>query len=272
MSRTPVDFEPRFLAHGRSAQIQRFVDVIASLRSPDGCPWDRKQTHASLRRYLVEEAHELADAIDDADDDALCEELGDVLLQIVLHAQIADERGAFSLQDVIDGIADKMLRRHPHVFDDACVDTAEEVERRWQTAKKEEGKTVLGGVPRSMPPLERALRLTERAAGVGFDFPSEAEALGKVDEELGEWREARAEGVHSRVEAEFGDVLFALVNAARLAGVDPMRALEGTNARFERRFAYVEQALAKEGTHPSEATLSRMDDLWNEAKSRQLDD
>ena len=269
MPKPSADFEPRLCARGSEARLQTFVDIIASLRAPEGCPWDRKQTHASLRRYLVEEAHELADAIDDADDAALCEELGDVLLQLVLHAQIADERGAFTMQHVIDGIAAKMLRRHPHVFDEACVDSPEEVERRWQLAKKAEGKTVLGGVPRSMPALERALRLTERAAGVGFDFPSEAEAVLKVEEELGEWREARAGGDKAQIEAEFGDVLFALVNAARLAGVDPMRALQGTNARFEGRFGFVERALSAEGKHPSDSTLAEMDALWDRAKAHE---
>lgn len=256
----------RPIAHARPVSLQPFADVIASLRAPDGCAWDRKQTHASLRRYLIEEAAELADAIDDADDAAMREELGDVLLQVVLHAQIADERGAFTLQDVVDGIRDKMVRRHPHVFDPASTLTASEVEAQWQASKRAEGRTVLGGVARSLPPLERAHELAERAAKVGFDFGTADEALRKVDEEEQELRAAVAAGDASGVSEELGDVLFAWANVARLSGVRAADALRATTDKFQRRFGYIERRLAEQGRHPDDASLAEMDALWDEAK------
>jgi MazG family protein len=218
-----------------------------------------------LRKFAIEEVYELADAIDAGDDAALAEELGDVLLQILLHSQIADERSAFSLGDVIEGVEQKMVSRHPHVFGDARADTPEDVEDRWKEAKRREGRTVLGGVPRSMPALDRSERLTARAAGVGFDFARGAEALAKLREELGEL-EAAFEGEPSAAVEELGDVLFAAVNVARHLGVSAAEALEKTNAKFERRFGFVERTLEGAGRSLSDATLEEMDALWDEAK------
>lgn len=247
--------------------LQAFADVVAALRAPDGCPWDREQTHRSLLPYVVEEAHELVDAVEDGGDSAICEELGDVLLQVVLHAQIAAERGAFTLQDVADGIRDKMVRRHPHVFGGASVDDASQVEANWKQAKRAEGRSTLGGVPRSLPALARAQRIASRARGVGFDWPSHDEALDKLDEECGELREAVSSGDIVRAEDELGDVLFMAACMAARLGVDPSRALRGTVAKFERRFGHVEARLAERGRTPETSDLSEMDALWDEAKA-----
>lgn len=252
----------------RPVALQPLADVVASLRAPDGCPWDRAQTHASLRKYATEEAYELVDAIEADDPEAIREELGDVLLQVVLHAQLAAERGDFDLQDVCDGIRDKMLRRHPHVFGDASAANAAEVEAAWKEAKRREGRSALGGVPRSMPPLERASRITERAGRVGFDFETADDAVAKVVEEVGELREAVREGAsEADLLHEIGDVLFSAVNVARKLGLSADDALRGTIARFERRFAYVEGRLAETGRSPEGATLAEMDALWDESKA-----
>jgi tetrapyrrole methylase family protein/MazG family protein len=258
---------PRVLpAISTAASVQGFADIVASLRSPEGCPWDKKQTHTSLRPYALEEAAELADAIDEGDDDALCEELGDVLLQVVLHAQLASERGAFELQDVIDGISAKMVRRHPHVFDGASAADAEAVEAQWREAKRKEGRSLLGGVPRALAPLERSQRLTSRASSVGFDFEDAADALSKLDEEVAEFREAIASGDSAAALDEGGDVLFAASNVLRKLDLDPARALSGTCQKFASRFAFIEEALAARGVPLAQATLSEMDALWDESK------
>ncbi|MCB9506111.1 MAG: nucleoside triphosphate pyrophosphohydrolase [Myxococcales bacterium] len=248
--------------------LQRFADLVACLRAPDGCPWDRAQTHLTLTPYAVEEVYELVDAVEAGDDAALAEELGDVLLQVVLHSQLASERGAFSLQDVADRITAKMLRRHPHVFGDGVpAADADAVAQSWKAAKRAEGRTTLGGVPRSMPPLERAHRISARAASVGFDFPTGAEALEKVAEEVGELHAAVASGDRDAVVSELGDALFSLVNLARKLDVDPADALRGTLARFEGRFRHIEQELAASGRAPTDAGLDEMDALWDAAKA-----
>ncbi len=257
---------PRLPSQGPNTSIQTFVDIVASLRGPDGCPWDRAQTHESLAPYAVEETHELVDAIASADVAAICEELGDVLLQIVLHAQLAAEEGHFVMQEVIDGISAKMVRRHPHVFGDERAKDPAAVEARWKEAKRSEGRTVLGGVPQSMPPLARGLRLTQRAASVGFDWPDVAGASTKLDEELSELRHAIGAGDHDPIEDELGDVLFCVVNLARKLDVDPERALARTLAKFERRFAYIEGQLEARGRSADESTLEEMDALWEAAK------
>ncbi len=254
-------------AHADPVELQPFADVVAALRAPDGCPWDREQTHQSLLPYVVEEAHELVDAVEDGDDGAIREELGDVLLQVVLHAQIAAERGAFTLQDVADGIRDKMVRRHPHVFAGASVEDAAQVEANWKEAKRAEGRTTLGGVPRSLPPLARAQRIAARARGVGFDWPTHEEALDKLDEECAELREAVASGAADRATDELGDVLFMAACMAARLGIDPSQALRGTVAKFERRFGHVEARLAERGRTPETSDLSEMDALWDEAKA-----
>lgn len=247
------------------------VEVMARLRAPDGCPWDREQTHASLRRYLLEEAYEAVEAIDDGDPEHLCEELGDVLLQVVFHAQIAREAGRFDMRDVVSGITEKLIRRHPHVFGGASAKTAEEVTRRWDAIKRAErgGKeagSLLDGVSRSLPALSRACELQKRAARAGFDWDDAAGPAEKVREELAEALSAPPE----EREAEVGDLLFAVVNLARKLGVDPEVALTGASAKFERRFRYVEERLAEKGLRPADVTLAEMDALWEEGKRVEL--
>jgi MazG family protein len=260
---------------GRAAEsIERLQDIMARLRGPDGCPWDREQDLKTLRPYLLEEAYEVLEAIDSGDTREHCEELGDLLLQIVFHAQLAREKGQWELADVADAISEKLVRRHPHVFGDAVVKDAEGVMKQWVELKKEEkkakggGKSVLEGVPRELPALARAERLTEKASRIGFDWPSIAGAREKVTEELGELDEALAKGDRAAVEDELGDVFFALVNLARHAKVPPEEALRGTIGRFISRFHFVEAELERRGVAHGKATLEEMDALWIEAKAK----
>lgn len=251
--------------------LDSLVDVMARLRAPDGCPWDREQTHESLRRYMLEEAYEAVEAIDDGDPGHLCEELGDVLLQVVFHAQIAREAGRFDMRDVVAGITEKLIRRHPHVFGDASAATAEEVTRRWDAIKQAErglqrAQSALGGISRSLPALSRACELQKRAAKVGFDWDDVDGPAEKVREEL---REALSAGPGER-EDEVGDLLFAVVNLARKLQVDPEVALTRANAKFERRFRYVEERLAENGLQPADVSLAEMDALWEEGKRVEL--
>ncbi len=254
--------------------MKRIEEVVRALRDPEtGCPWDLKQDHASMAPYLVEEVYEVLDAIDDADDEALREELGDVLLQVVFHAQLASERGSFALADVAETIAQKMVVRHPHVFgEDSEVGDAAWVLEQWEAGKRrrraEAGASVLAGVPRQLPGLQRAQRLTSKAAVVGFDWPDVPSVLAKVDEELAEVREALDAGDAAAVADEIGDLLFAVVNLARKSGIDAEQALRGTNRKFCERFAYIEASLSAAGSSPEAASLDEMDTLWNEAKRR----
>ncbi|WP_374711816.1 nucleoside triphosphate pyrophosphohydrolase [Symbiobacterium terraclitae] len=243
------------------------VEVMARLRSADGCPWDREQTHESLRRYMLEEAYEVVEAIDQDDPRHLCEELGDVLLQVVFHAQIAREAGRFDMSDVVSGITEKLIRRHPHVFGEAVAETAADVTRTWEAIKRSERgdqapPSVLSGVSGGLPALSRALELQKRAARVGFDWPDAAGPADKVREELDEVLSAEP----ADQEGEVGDLLFAVVNLARKLKVDPEIALTRTNARFIRRFRYVEEKLAERGLRVTDVGLSEMDLLWDEAK------
>ena len=248
--------------------IERLRQVVASLRDPEeGCPWDLKQDHMTLRRYLVEESYELLEAIEANNDALMREELGDVLLQVAFHAQLADERGAFTLEDVIDGIADKMVERHPHVFGDETARDADQVLENWERAKQKKGKRVLDGVPAHLPALHRAHRLTKKAATVGFDWPDPPSVFGKIREELDELEEAVATGSRDRIEDELGDLIFALANLGRKLDIPPEDALRRTLSKFERRFRHVEDRLAEQGRKPHEATLDEMDELWREAKS-----
>ena len=248
-------------------QIQRLVRIMARLRAPDGCPWDREQTPKTLKQYIVEEAYEVLDAIDEGDASTLCEELGDLLLQIVFQAQIADEAEDFDIQDVAKAISDKMERRHPHVFSDAPTPTsAADVEVSWEQIKAKEGKKALSGVPRALPALQRAARVTEKASRVGFDWKYGHEVLDKVEEEIQELREALAEGNTENIEAEMGDLLFSLSNFSRHIGVDAESALRSTIDRFTARFEWVEQALQEQNLTSENTSLAVLDDLWNEAK------
>lgn len=254
---------------------KRLVDIMARLRAPDGCPWDREQTHETLKPYLIEEAYEVLDAVDEGEDEDLAEELGDVLLQVVFHAQIASEAGRFDVEDVARAIADKLERRHPHVFGDVEADTPERVVTNWEAIKREEkaggeGETpgLLDGVPRGLPALLRAEQLQIKAARVGFDWEAVAEVTAKAREEVEEFAQT-VEGGESqdRVREELGDLLFSIVNVARFVGVSPEDALDRTNRKFLDRFRHIERRLAESGSSPEAATLEEMDALWDEAKS-----
>jgi len=253
--------------------IEHLLSIMERLRGPGGCPWDREQTLLSLRPYVLEETYEVLEAIDGGDVADHREELGDLLLQIVFQAQLRREEGAFDFADVADAISGKLVSRHPHVFGDTEVKDAEGVLRQWAALKREEkrkkgkGESVLQGVPREMPALARADRLTEKASRVGFDWPDAAGARAKVTEELAELDQAMAGGDRGEIEHELGDVLFALANLGRKLNLAPEEALRGTIARFIRRFEYVEEQLARRGVPHGTATLAEMDALWDEAKS-----
>lgn len=250
-------------------RFDELVRVMARLRAPEGCPWDREQTHRSLRPYFLEETYEALEAIDAEDWARLSDELGDVLLQIVFHAQLASERGDFTIEDVITGIVTKLRRRHPHVFGDTTVSDADEVVDRWEQIKRgetgNEGRaSALDGIPESLPALQRAHKLQRRAARAGFDWDDIAGPRAKIDEELAEV--AAAEG--ERVEDEVGDLLFAVVNYARFLGVEPESALRRANERFGRRFRAVEQA-AGSAERLRAMGLDEMDELWEQAKAEE---
>ncbi len=244
---------------------------MARLRAEDGCPWDRRQDRQSLKGYIVEEAYEVCEAIDGGDATALRDELGDLLFQVVFQAQIGAENGEFDMDGVVDAISDKMERRHPHVFGDGGPISADEENQGWEAMKAAEraDKGVLFGVPKALPALHKARRLTDKAAAVGFEWPSAQGAWDKFDEEMGELREAAADGDPDAIRHELGDVLFTLVNIARWLGVEPEDALQQTNARFVRRFGHVESELRAQGKPVHSATLEEMDALWNDAKARE---
>jgi MazG family protein len=251
------------------------VALIARLRAPGGCPWDREQTHASLKPMTIEEAYEVLEAIDDGDALHLAGELGDLLLQVVFHSQIAAEDGRFTIADVIAAVSEKMVRRHPHVFADETARTSGEVLRNWEAIKEAEkaqaGRSegsMLDSVSARLPAAMEAYQMTTKVSRVGFDWPDAASALGKLAEEKGELEEALAQGRagEAQVAEEVGDLLFAAVNVARLAGQDPESALKAANRKFRRRFRYVEDRLRAGGRKPADSTLSEMDALWNEAK------
>ncbi len=270
--------------------INRLLAIMARLRSPGrGCPWDLEQTFATIAPYTIEEAYEVADAIHDGDLDHLKDELGDLLLQVVFHAQMAEEQSAFAFADVVRTICDKMIRRHPHVFGDGDVRTAEEQTAAWEAQKAAERQaqgasrstltstigggssalvtSVLDGVPVTLPALMRGHKLQKRAAAVGFDWPDAGSALYKLEEEAQELAdEINADADRDRLEDEIGDVLFSAVNVARKLGIDPETALCRTNKKFERRFKKIEEALAKQGKTPADSSLEEMDALWEIVK------
>jgi MazG family protein len=253
--------------------IDRLLAIMARLRGPGGCPWDREQTLATLRPYLLEETYEVLEAIDDGDPREHCEELGDLLLQIVFQAQLTKEAGQFAFEDVAEAISSKLVSRHPHVFGDADVKDAAGVMKQWVALKRKEkaakgkGKSVLEGVPRELPALARAERLTEKASRIGFDWPDAGGARAKIAEELAELDEAIAAGDRAHVEHELGDVLFAVANLARKLSLPPEEALRGAVGRFIERFEHVERGLEQAGIPHGSATLEQMDALWDEAKS-----
>ncbi len=254
-------------------KFRRLVDIMARLRAPGGCPWDREQTMDTIKPYVLEETYEVLEAIDSRDWAALAEELGDLMLQAVFLSQIAAEEGRFSIDTALDAIAEKLIRRHPHVFADGDAKTPDEVKQRWDEIKREEKRekgdshtALLAPVSRSQPALMEAQQLTSRAASVGFDWKNPDQVLAKLDEELKELAEARSQGPREAVGEEVGDLLFVLVNLARLLKVDAEQALRGTNAKFRDRFGYVERKLAAGGKPLAEAGLAEMDRLWEEAK------
>lgn len=244
--------------------------VIRILRSPEGCPWDKEQTHETLREYAIEEVYELLDAIDQADDEGIVEELGDVLLQVMLHSQIGEDDGYFTVDDVIRSITNKMIHRHPHVFKDATVDTVDEVYKNWDELKQEEKgnvrKSILDGVAKQLPSLAKAYQLQKKAAKVGFDWENSVDIWAKLDEELNEFKEAVLKNENVEMEKEFGDILFVLANLSRYYKINPEVALNRTNAKFQSRFSYIEQQLEKRQIDIQHATLEEMDALWDKAK------
>lgn len=249
------------------------VEIMARLRGENGCPWDREQTSESIKPYLVEETYEVLEAIDEGDPAKLREELGDLMLQIVFHAQMAEEAGGFTIAEVLTAINDKLVRRHPHVFGDLKAETSQEVLFNWEQIKKAERQkaqgqaSLLDGVPRELPALLRAHRLQEKASRVGFDWAEAREVLQKVEEELVELRSAMDGEAPDRVEAELGDLLFSLVNLSRFLAVNPEEALRKTIARFIDRFRYIEEELSRRGRSLRQVTLQEMDALWAEAKA-----
>jgi len=252
------------------------LEIMARLRAPDGCPWDHQQTFETIAPHTIEEAYEVADAIERKDMPGLKDELGDLLFQTVYHAQMAEEIGVFNFSDIVESICTKMINRHPHVFGGARIANAEAQMLAWDEYKAHERaakpggdtrKGVLDEVPRNLPALTRAAKLQSRAAKVGFDWPDIAPVFNKVREEIGELEHEIANGAHAaRIADELGDLLFATVNIARHLKIDPETALRGANQKFERRFAYIEQHLAKAGKKLSDSTLAELDALWDEAK------
>lgn len=255
--------------------IERLLAIMARLRDPAaGCPWDLQQDFRSIAPHTIEEAYEVADAIERGDPDALRDELGDLLFQVAFHAQLANEQGAFAFDDVVNAICDKLTRRHPHVFGGIPVADAAEQSRVWESLKAEErkaqgqGSGVLAGIPMALPALSRARKIGRRAADAGFDWPDAAGPRAKIDEELGELdRVVRDGGDAARLEAELGDLLFSAVNLARHLDIDAETALRRANERFERRYAHIEQALAARGIAPATAGMELLDRLWTAAKA-----
>ena len=251
-------------------KINNLIEIMAMLRHPEnGCPWDIEQTFDTIVPYTLEEAYEVADAIHAKDMNALRDELGDLLFQVVFHSRMAEEAGDFSFDDVVAGICDKMERRHPHVFGDESVESAEEQTRAWEKLKAEERqhhRSVLDGIAVALPALARAEKLQKKAARVGFDWPDIEGPIAKCHEELEEIKEALVGGKQEEIEAEIGDLLFAIVNLARFAQVDAESALRGANQRFTNRFQYIERSLEAEGKRCEEVDLDRLEALWEAAK------
>lgn len=251
-------------------RFDRLMEIMRRLRAPGGCPWDAEQSHDSLKRYLLEEAYEVIEAIDARDTALLKEELGDLMLQPVFHAAIAEETGAFTMDEVLDAINDKLVRRHPHVFGDQVIESSAAQVENWEKIKKnekgEERKSALSGIPPHLPALMQAQKITEKAARVGFDWEHTDQVFAKVMEELHEFQEAMVSGDQQEMESELGDLLFAIVNLGRFLELDPEDALRKTIQRFTRRFNHIEETLHGRGQRLQDSTLEEMDLLWEEAK------
>jgi tetrapyrrole methylase family protein/MazG family protein len=266
----------------RNRTFERLHEIVKILRSPEGCPWDREQTHSSLRKHLIEETYEVLETIDDDDPVAMCEELGDVLLQIMLHAQMEEEEGTFTVWDIIAGLNEKLIRRHPHVFGDQEAGNADEALEAWQEIKRIEKQnkgesivkgSLLSGIPRELPAVMYAYKLQKKAAEVGFDWDRIGDVLDKVEEEIAEVRELvqdenrnQTEEQKFALQQELGDLLFAAVNAARFCHVDPEQALQLTNRKFMDRFQYIEQQLDRAEKGFADTNLAEMELWWQEAK------
>jgi MazG family protein len=245
----------------------RLLDIIDELRNR--CPWDIKQTNESLRKLTIEETFELADAILSGNDEGIKNELGDLILHIVFYSKIGSEKGLFSITDVLKGINEKLIYRHPHVFSDVKVSDAKDVERNWEHLKIKENsgyKPVLSGVPSSLPAIIKANRIQEKVRGVGFDWEKQEDIWDKIQEELNELKDEISEGDNSGIESEIGDVLFSIINASRLYGIDPEAALEKTNRKFIKRFNYLENATISKGISLYDLSLDEMNLIWEEAK------
>jgi MazG family protein len=259
----------------------RLIELIARLRAPGGCPWDREQTHESLKPMLIEEAYEVIEAIDESDDEELTGELGDLLLQVVFHTQISSEEKRFTIADVIDRVSSKMITRHPHVFGDDKSATTGEVLRNWEAIKEAEliakGKkpdqdgSMLDSVSKNLPAMMEAFQMTTKVSRVDFDWPNVGEVLDKLDEEVNELKhEIKQDAAnHQRIADEVGDLLFVAVNVARLLGVDPESALKSSNRKFRRRFRYIEDRLRQQGRKPADSDHIEMNEYWNEAKLKE---
>jgi MazG family protein len=258
-------------------RFDELVALIARLRAPGGCPWDREQTHQSVKPMTIEEAYEVAEAIDQGDDHHLAAELGDLALQVVFHSQIAADEKRFTVVDVLGHVIEKMVRRHPHVFAQATADTPEQVLRNWEKVKEAEATARHGAAPDSMldgvspglPALMEAFQMTTKVARVGFDWPDSAAVVAKLDEEVAELKEALQAGRPEALYEEVGDLLFVAVNVARVLGLDPESALKAANRKFRRRFRHVEDRLRQSGRRPGDSDLAEMDALWEEAKQRE---
>lgn len=258
-----------------ASKFNELVDIMAALRAESGCPWDREQTHITLKKYLIEEAYELIDSIDAGDDAAMTEECGDVLLQVVFHAQMACEEGRFDIYDVIESICDKLIRRHPHVFGDREANDSDEVLRNWEADKrkeKPERQSILDGIPRGLPALMQAGEIQKKVSRIGFDWEHIDQVFDKVEEEWREFRQARESRNQAEIEEELGDILFAMVNVARYLKVDAEEALRKTSRKFMRRFLHVENGVKLQDKSLEQATLFEMDALWEEAKRNERSD
>ncbi|MFV0416476.1 MAG: nucleoside triphosphate pyrophosphohydrolase [Chthoniobacterales bacterium] len=256
-----------------SESVDRLSSIVAHLRSPEGCPWDREQTHKSLRTAVLEECYEVLEAIDAANDNDLNEELGDLLLLVVMHARLGEERGAFDLNKIAETVSDKLIRRHPHVFGEAKAENSDEVLKQWEKIKREEKqerKSILDGVPRALPALLRAAKIQKKAARVGFDWPDLAGALQKVEEELAEFKETLASENTADQAEELGDLLFAIVNVARKSRLASEHLLSAATDKFVNRFHFIEKEIQAQGRCIEDYSLEALDELWEVAKKQSV--